>query len=925
MPIVSNVDNLPTYFDQLGNILAYGKLKFFAKGTTTPKAPYWDEDFLVPASTEQLLLASGKTDGQLFLGYGDYYVQVFKFFGTDPTTADPSDWQFDHQYDIGGLPLQPVASITASLNVTTIPNLRLIDGTTSTYKNFEVMGYWTEGDIFPRTYVWSPNELGADNQGTIIRNPLISTGAFVLSIAGPVTDCRIFGIIPGRASSNNASIASMVTTVQATPTLPQTIYFPRGIYEVIGGTSQYFDTNVYIDQGAQFKNTSGSTTYSMVFRSTFTNQSTSNIQANTSTGSVLLKFENRADNAEVDPRWFGCVLNGSTDDGVNFQRCITNTYQNYPIKLVGIVRMATLSSSFTINNPIHCYNVGGLMMAQSTYTITFSAPGYISNKGNKRWNGQLYPVFYGYNNVDKYKFSNYPEIRTSWFASALENVFETNYIDTYLSAWNSTMTDGTIVVVDYPVNNFSSAGWILANSNKYVFRHDKGTLVSQGIAKIYLPNFHADSDATNIFASSAFFVCSGVTYAIWWTNITGAIQSVFSSGGILDLGGHDYTLSASVPITITNTTEYSGITIQNGRINSSTSAITFFNVTSNVPAVIFNSVYFFSNYASTVISFDGCTCSNLLMTNCKALMPSGTLIKYPNSGKYSFITISDSDIQVGYLFNDTTIVDDTKLVIHDNKYIACDVECHFGNVSIHDNYISGGSVTKAWKIGSYSPARINGNHFEECDLAPMSRIISSESRINHVISSNSFHSTELKYSRVLFTATEPLTYFRGAIASDNLFTDSLTTTTGIKAFNFATTGTGGWGTTGHNLTVDSNSGGSNYLTVNTTKGYLSFEYAQSEIPNTSQYDIYMISRTPLASVLVIPGSAFAPLCTGNILTNYNNVSIDYLLSPYITFLGCNDWTDTDFRCTFQNNRTVTSLDPTWKFSVMLSYTIYSAV
>ena len=956
MTIVANVDNRPTYFDQIGNILAYGKLKFFAKGTTTPKAPFWDEDLTVPASTEQLLLANGTTTAQLFLGHGDYYVQCLKFFGTDPTMADPNDWQFDHQYDIGGLPLQSVASITASLNVTTIPNLRLIDGTTSTFKNFQVMGYWTEGDIFPRTYVWSPNELGADNQGTIIRNPLISTGAFVLSIEGPVTDCRIFGIIPGRASSNNAAIASLVTTVQATPTLPQTIYFPRGIYEVVGGTYQYFDTNVYIDQGAQFKNTSFATSYYMVFRSTFTNQSTSNIQATTSTGSVLLKFENRAGSEEVDPRWFGCILDGMTDDGKKFQLCVLNTYQNYPIKLVGIVRMATLTSSFTINNPIHCYNMGGFSMAQSTYFVTFNAPGYISNKYNKRWNGQYYPVFYGYANAIQYKFTNYPEIRTSWFASPTENNLSTLFIDLYLGKWNANVSNATPVIFDYPVNAFSAAGWALEDSYNYDFHYEMGTLISQGTAKIYLPNFKADANAPDIFVNDPFVVCSGVTYAIWWKNITGAIQSVFAAGGILDLGGNTYTLGASIPITIFGSDE---VTIRNGEIDS-TASINYFNISDTGPGLFLENIYFYDGAnSSTVVSVSNCTLNRFVANNCVFISTGGTFLRYPTSGKVLLIDIYNSTLRCGYLCNDDTYMEG-RLSFYNNLLVECDATMRMNDISITNNRISGATGgAKIWKIASVTASRIKGNIFTEVDLAPMSHVASwqgtvqtvgnepivttyTESRITHIITGNEFHSTSSKYSRVMFTANTigmvgvGETYFRGCIVSDNIFTESfnrvinfdpsrpIPTQPPIYVFAFVLVGSATWGTSGHNLNVCSNGGENDLLILQSTRGSCQLEFVKTQIPNKDQWDLYEIPAPIPESVLVIPGASFDPITTGNMHTNYNNFAIQHLLTPYINYYGCNQWTSTGaFGIVFQNNRNVTSVgDNTWTFGIQLQYNLY---
>ena len=86
------------YFDNSGNVLAGGKLSFFATGTTDDLAVYFDVNLSIPRTQPVILDAGGRT-GNIFLQSQAYKVRLedandVLIFESDPVSADVAEGNF---------------------------------------------------------------------------------------------------------------------------------------------------------------------------------------------------------------------------------------------------------------------------------------------------------------------------------------------------------------------------------------------------------------------------------------------------------------------------------------------------------------------------------------------------------------------------------------------------------------------------------------------------------------------------------------------------------------------------------------------------------------------------------------------------------------------------------------------------------------
>ena len=835
MSIIASTDKHPVYLDNNGNPLAGGKINYYAIGTSTPKTVYTDYALTVPAANPQICEASGRTPTQIFLGQGQYTCISRKFNGTDPNTAPDTDWDnVTSQWVEEGQPIPSVASLTDAVYVTTIANLRLIDPVALSKSNFSVMGYWAEGDMFPRGYFWNPSELGSDNSGTIIRNPSIATGAFVLDVGNTdVMDCRIFGIFHNRAASNNSAIASMVTTVQATAKLPQTIFFPRGIYEVVGGT-QYFDTKVIFDKNCQFKNTTAGTPYVLGIRSTFSNLSETDIKSVSSTGKVLLNFSDVGDTTEVDVRWYGAKNDATTDDGPAFEDCLANVTKNYPIRITtGTMRIASLSTSIDIYNILRFYNSGKFNCDQNVYNINFTgSTGYLENYNVNTFG--VYTQAIVDNNLDRYFFTDYTPIKASLIVSDMSR---------YIKGWNSQILSTTnekkqemILDVDTTFGETLS----LAECSNWSFRWTNGVSTCTTANPVHLPSVEAPSNA-RIFRSVGFYV-GGTSHADWFPNIRAAILSVCSVGGTLDLDGNTY--STSTAISVTESAEF--VTIRNGKINI-TASITWLSLAGYIQKFTLDNMFIYG----AAYAINGITTTNTIdefyVNNCYincTNTSSGVFIGRSSSGRYSLLTITNTRLT----WYTTVFIDNAYGSVHcTNNILSGYTLLDTALCTLIGNTFSGGANI-ATVVESSTPAHITNNMF----ISNYLKCNPSSGIINHVITGNTFYGTDIQGSIIQLSTTTLNTLIKGLVIIGNNFIGTRTSYTRCIDLLLETGGSWASSTTLniHSMQIAGNTGRTALRGVPQTECDVYISNGGIGSTTTGVYEIALSSN--LADLLLIP-------------------------------------------------------------------------
>jgi len=868
---VSSTDQLPIYRDILDRPLAFGRIYYYEVGTTTPKTVYSDRNLTIPVTNPQLLTPEGRTVTQIFLASGTYTIRAFVFNGVDPYTEPDDSWSLDHEWKEDG----PAAAGGLSGTIPTCDNIQELRTTSYTGGvTRTVLGYYDIGDIHVRTYQWNALSLAVDNGGTVIRNPLYATGAWLLVIGDTdVIDVRDFGVMPGRLGSLNSQIEAVGTFGASATNSPRAIYFPAGVYQVSSG-STIFQSKVIYEEGCSFKNLTAGAPYVLQHNSTFEIRGNTSLAATGSLGVVTPTFQNLNDNSEVDPRWLGAALDGIADDGPVMERVIAATLPNYTIRLYGNARLTTLTADLKIYNKVKTYFIGGFTNNQSTYYIEFYGPGSIDNSLAQRWPGQLYPVF-AYQNVEYYKFINY-EIHSSWFASPLNGTFETDLIDNYLKAWNTNATAGTKVFLDYPGQKFSTGGCTYTSLDHFDFVWVRGTVRTQGSNWIYLRNFSAPADIIGILGAY-FAIWGGTISGNWWDNLSNAVKAAFAGGSNLDLQGASHTLSGSIQVSTVRGTGPRITGIRNGKVTYN-SGVSLVELLANAGTLNVDGLELeLGAYASSLLTVNGCYLTNLLAKNITAdgtNLTTQSLIRLPTSGYISYVDFSGSNITCRTMFDDAVLRAGSVYNIHDNNLLRCDNTFAVNKASVTGNHIQG-QDDKIWSVGSTVPASIKGNSVYQCDLS----LSSSASVISHNVRGNSMVSTDTKLSRVLITSNQALTVVNGLVVRGNSFTGTLAANSTMIAFVSNST----WAATGHSMDIGGNTGEvvetytaqgvplTYRVLVPSTSGRAIIPYLKSDIPvgYTDVGDSFVINTTPPQEMLVVPGAQYNPMVAGN--TTYTGV------------------------------------------------------
>ena len=779
---VSSTDKRPVYFGSDGLPLRNGSIAYFEHGsTTTPKTVYTDAARTVAALNPQILGIDGRTPTEIYLGEGAYTIQSFMFGSVT----------HDNRWDDYGIVPETATSITNITNVATIAALAAID--TSLFQRAYVLGYYSEGDLYTRYYEWVTGDTQAGNGGTVIKRGSGGAGSWILRLGNTdVLDVRIFGAIAGGSTPRNGSIHQAEAQIAANKFLPQTLYFPQGTYCVAGNDTQYLNCITKLDLGVYFSNKAISTTYTLKFMNTFKILGTAPLKAGFSPGTVTIQFLNDTDNSEVNLAWLG-VVNTSSDQGERLRIAVASVNANYTLYCDSRVTISVLTQDFSIPNTIRFEGTGGFILNQFAHYIEFVGSGRIINDTSVTYysnppvhRGVLFqgPAI-GSSAYSYLKFTNYEEIRSSWFADDVGdgNTIPLDYLFINANGQNSgtvVITQNTPFIFDHPVSLFSNLGTSQLMTANVIFKHEYG-LVSKktGSGHVWLTN--SDFGNEYIFGTNGFIVACDKALIPWWIppsattdQLTNAwvsgINSALHSGSILELCGRNLTIN--LPATTSGTSL--GCKVQNGFLSMSVNYPAV-QVSSSIPRLDFFNVNVISsaNNAPLVSVSSGGSVDSLTVESCDfssyySTALSASLVEVLTGGSVTYCDISRCHIEAGYIVSAESGM--SNLNLHDNHNLVGDLLTDYCCVRLNNNKITGGVVGK-YQLSCVDSGLIEENRFYQCDLF----ILDNAGFIDAIVSGNQFESTDKKYSRVIYEARTVNTVFAGAICSENSWTGSVTT------------------------------------------------------------------------------------------------------------------------------------------------------
>lgn len=199
-----NFDNWDVYYDRDGNRLS-GCVMFNLKDGTTPAAIF-DGDG-TPIANPVLTDDMGRTERQVFvrsdvLAYFYRYVGQGSLADEEVDSIDPSDeskWALQYTVESAAIDERSVSGDSA-MGVGTIAELRAIDPDevpeVDGAKIVCLHGYFTAGDKEPVWYVWYPQSVKNDDNGSVIQPDGVLTGRWIMVPPSCHCDSRHFGIFP---------------------------------------------------------------------------------------------------------------------------------------------------------------------------------------------------------------------------------------------------------------------------------------------------------------------------------------------------------------------------------------------------------------------------------------------------------------------------------------------------------------------------------------------------------------------------------------------------------------------------------------------------------------------------------------------------------------------------------------------------------
>ena len=815
----SPIDNRPIIYGADSRPLTYGKVKFFDLGTSTARAVFTDPAFSTSAGVSVSLDITGRYANQYYLMPQGYTCKAYKFIGLDPFSVNPADWAFDHQWDSAGA----IASVVSTGTVTavaSISDLALLD-VSGPPSSAQVLGYYAANDCPVRTYQWVPGDLNAGNGGTIIKHTGLSAGSWIYQADSDVIDSRVFGILPQTPSDMSTKIQAMATAVNGSTSGPNTIYFSSGYYYV-SDYVQTFAKPVIIDKGVTFHNvTSAGTGYFLNFTSSVTIKGNQIFRKTGSPGAVYPSFSNPGDSTLIDVRWFGAVLDGSTNDYTALKACVDHIgYGSYGIMIDGVLNLGTMSTDITLANDVYFRGAGKIKMSQTVKNLVFLDA--IHNETCITGGSNTYPhsIIWTdgsnhFQNLAYFQFIN-TALRSSFFAndSANGSTYDLGEI-----IGGATVAQNTTFIFDMGTNLFDSASVSYATSERFGFVWEKGVLANNTPATpIHLANF--DAPGLYCIATDGFWVWNTPTLYRWFLPVGGnaAAQDVaFVRGarcavksGQYDLCNVLINVANSAVITQGMSVEYC---IRNGYISYSGTGAMLSISAQSFTSFEARDIRVISSTNCTVFGLaSGTACTSVLCDNLKINLThaSSQFMQLDSGASVSdSITVRNSNILAG-----STLINNLgtseQLYLHNNRF---QTNVHVLNMK----------------------SCVNGNTFFRKSLI----IYDKAGLIDSVTSGNLFYSDATAYAKIVYGALTAGTVFSGASAVGNTFTGAYGSAQKMVDI------TGTYAATGHSLTLLNSSNEAGNLYCPNTSGSRQLRYWTTSGDNRVTFYAYRAPTTGL--------------------------------------------------------------------------------
>ena len=239
------------WFTEAGNAaLAGGVLRFYAVGTSTPKAVFSDYQGVTAAGTAVTLNASGRAN--VFLD-GLYSV----------TLEDSEGVQIGAKVD--GIGNAAMIGDGSTLVIETYDDLRQFDGTD--FRACVVQGRTANGDGGSGLFVWDALETTADDGGAILAPLTLPLSGRWVRVRGDTLDPRWYGC---RIDGTTADDTQLALALAASVTLKARLHFEGGYSRVTSNTAIPTGARVSCGEAAGLTATSSTVTLTVPAGAIFT-------------------------------------------------------------------------------------------------------------------------------------------------------------------------------------------------------------------------------------------------------------------------------------------------------------------------------------------------------------------------------------------------------------------------------------------------------------------------------------------------------------------------------------------------------------------------------------------------------------------------------------------------------------------------------
>lgn len=755
MTFFSFTDQWQVLIDDQGNPLI-GRLQFLDYATSEPKNVYEDINLSTAAENPQYTDITGKLEHQIFLGVGDHKVVFQRYIGTgnmkDPDQAsDDSLWVTIKTEDISGLASSETASGYNVITVSNIAELRTVDQ--SVYNACIVLGYYAADDnIQSRTYIWDDADTRSDNFGTIIQKTGLGTGRWNM-LEPQEMDSRYFGVFPN-GDTHNSELTALNAWINSSYAKCKNIRFSTGTYRFVAA-SYTFNEKIIIEPDVDFA-IAGAGTVNIYIKGDYDIQ-TDKPLCGTDIANVRIYFTGTLLNKTVRSSWYSIDPTETTTASIITSRVLSN----YDLLIDSTLESFTGIVTYTFKN------------------ITLKAPFY--------YNGGLI-IFEGCNIKNEYY--------DPCFASLLGNGYMTEYIfkksTVRSSCFNEngfqnallcqTDSENSVFIIDSDIT-FDDT-WL--DNKAFKFKYESGLITATTLNKYAIFESLQDLPAKQVFPGISYiglrnqdsqlkyFLDVGAqssTYQSW--AFYSAARAALNGNGVLNLNGYrDLQLSEGDIIDY----KYYGnmLEIRDGGITLAASMNLIDLQVSLINMKLTNISLTCYAYNTNVIKVDGVIVTDVDLQNVliTGTSPSSELLKTSNGGTIQNSHVTDSNITIGWLANESTVgaFGIQKLFAKDNTKLNCSLKARNSAPSITGNFIEGNSSGNYWEVKCIDSAIISNNRFYQCDLY----LLDNTAVIDHVVTNNQFESTDAKWSRIIFRGLTANTAIKGSNVSNNSFIGSVT-------------------------------------------------------------------------------------------------------------------------------------------------------